>query len=222
VKVWQDELVTERSEVTGRSERQAGQYPAGEVRAVTSVDTLKAMADPLRLAILAALMRDTPRDLRILSVKELAAELGEPKTKLYRHIKQLESAGLIRVASTRLVSGILEQRYQACQGDLTIGSGVMRDPGAAGEAASLVAASLDHYRGRYLAYQAGLLSSGDRAPGESYRRPVLTLATTTVSPEVAKAVRGKLQEVIDLLSEPADDSADGVPVEVLIGFLSPG
>src|SRR5580698_2917994 len=78
------------------------------VRTVDSVAALKAMADPTRLAILAALMRT--RDLPVMSVKELAAELGEPQTKLYRHVRQLEAAGLIRVASTRMVSGILEQR----------------------------------------------------------------------------------------------------------------
>ena len=64
---------------------------------------------------------------RVMSVKELAAELGEPQTKLYRHVKQLESTGLIRVAASRLVSGILEQRYQACQTDLRLGPGLMRD-----------------------------------------------------------------------------------------------
>src|SRR5580693_6695424 len=69
------------------------------VRTVDSVAALKAMADPTRLAILAALMRT--RDLPVMSVKELAAELGEPQTKLYRHVRQLEAAGLIRVASTR-------------------------------------------------------------------------------------------------------------------------
>jgi DNA-binding MarR family transcriptional regulator len=41
-----------------------------------------------------------------MSVKELAEELGEPQTKLYRHVKQLEAAGLIRIAASRMVSGI--------------------------------------------------------------------------------------------------------------------
>jgi RimJ/RimL family protein N-acetyltransferase/DNA-binding transcriptional ArsR family regulator len=96
-------------------------------RRVTSVATLKALADPVRLAILTALMADV-RDLRVMSVKELAAELGEPQTKLYRHVRQLEMAGLIRVAATRVVSGILEYRYQACQASLAFGPGLVRDP----------------------------------------------------------------------------------------------
>jgi DNA-binding transcriptional ArsR family regulator len=51
------------------------------VRTVDNVDMLKAIADPTRVAILAALMK-TRQDLPVMSVKELAAELGEPQTKL--------------------------------------------------------------------------------------------------------------------------------------------
>src|SRR5215475_8348684 len=92
------------------------------VRSVASVDMLRALADPTRLAILSALM-ERQDELPVMSVKELAARLGEPQTKLYRHVRQLEAAGLIRVASTRLVSGIVEQRYQASQRDLMFDSG---------------------------------------------------------------------------------------------------
>lgn len=45
-------------------------------------------------------------------MKKLAKHLGEPQAKLYQHVKQLEAAGLIEVAATRMVSGILEQRYR--------------------------------------------------------------------------------------------------------------
>ena len=45
------------------------------VRTVDNVDMLKAIADPTRVAILAALMK-TRQDLPVMSVKELAAELS--------------------------------------------------------------------------------------------------------------------------------------------------
>src|SRR5215471_2523012 len=105
--------------------RPLGPQSGGEaVRAITDVETLKALADPLRLKMLSALMRGRPDDLPVLSVKELAHELGEPQTKLYRHVKQLEAAGLIRAVASRVVSGIVEQRYQASQRDLMLGSGL--------------------------------------------------------------------------------------------------
>ena len=86
------------------------------VREIDSVEGLRALADPVRLAILSALdTRARDGELPVMSVKELAQHLGEPQTKLYRHVKQLEAAGLIEVAATRMVSGILEQRYRARQ-----------------------------------------------------------------------------------------------------------
>jgi DNA-binding transcriptional ArsR family regulator len=192
---------------------------AATVRTLTTVAELKALADPLRLAILVALTRGATVKLPILSVKELAAELGEPKTKLYRHIKQLEAAGLIRVAATRVVSGILEQRYQACQGDLSISAGVVHDPAAASEANAAVAAALDRYRTRYLAHLATLPASGPPEPPE--RRSMLLMTTKKVSPARAKAVRDRLKEVVAELDQSADDSPDAVSLEVLIGFLIP-
>jgi DNA-binding transcriptional ArsR family regulator len=222
VKVWQDERVTEHSASAGSAAKPADSEVnlAARVRSVSTAAELKALADPLRLSILAALTRDAPRELRVLSVKELAAELGEPKTKLYRHIKQLEAAGLIRVASTRLVSGIVEQRYQACQGDLSIGPGVTRDPATAGEAVATVTAILDRYRGRYLAHLARTRLAGEPAPREPYRQATLSLASTTVSPAKAQAVRDRLREVMAELDE-AYDGADAIKVEILVGFMSP-
>src|SRR5271156_6018568 len=94
VNVWQDESVEEQSEAV---------Y-------INDVDSLRAMAEPTRLAILSALLR--PPWPRVMSVKELAAELDMTPTRLYRHVRQLEEAALIKVAETRMVSGILEQRYR--------------------------------------------------------------------------------------------------------------
>src|SRR5690348_7239748 len=93
VSMWQDVSM----------EQPAAEVDPQPIRTVDDVEVLKALADPTRIAILAALMK-AGRDLPIMSVKELAAELGQPQTKLYRHVRQLEAAGLIKVAATRLVS----------------------------------------------------------------------------------------------------------------------
>jgi DNA-binding transcriptional ArsR family regulator len=192
-----------------------------EVRTVADVDALKAMADPLRLAILAALMDPVAADLRVMSVKELAEELGEPQTKLYRHVKQLEAAGLIRVAASRLVSGILEQRYQASQRDIMLGPELLRDKALADEAEPLVAAVLDRYRSQFAAaHRAGLIPPGDYPPDQAYRRAMMIMTETRVSPARATAIRNKLQEIIDELGGAEAQEIDGVPINVLIGFHS--
>lgn len=74
---------------------------------VNDLETLRVLADPLRIQII-ELVTHQPR-----TVKQVAADLELPPTKLYYHIKQLEERGLIRVVDTRLVSGIVEKQYQA-------------------------------------------------------------------------------------------------------------
>lgn len=203
------------------------QGPAGDagdtIRAVTDVETLKALADPTRLALLAALMRPGSGGPRLMSVKELAAETGEPQTKLYRHVKHLEAAGLIRAASSRLVSGILEQRYQACQHDLTLGAGLTHDEKSGDESQAMVAAVLDRYRSRFFAARrAEQRSPAAASPGPADLTPVLSMVETRVPAARAAAIRERLQEVISELSQSSDDDDEGgVLVEVLVGFSSP-
>ncbi len=74
---------------------------------VNDLETLRVLADPLRLQIV-ELITQAPR-----TVKQVAAVLNMPPTKLYYHIKQLEEHALIRVVDTRIVSGIIEKQYQA-------------------------------------------------------------------------------------------------------------
>src|SRR5205085_3177564 len=47
------------------------------------------------------------------TVKELAAALDVPTTRLYYHMKILEQHGLVEVVERRMVSGIEERRYRA-------------------------------------------------------------------------------------------------------------
>lgn len=219
---WQDGHVTTNDDGSRPAPPAGGpDAPPAEVprvRQVTEVEALKALADPIRLRILRAMMT---ADLPVLSVKELAALLGEPQTKLYRHVKLLESVGLIRVVATRLVSGIMEQRYQASQHDVVFrGPGRFDEDAGTPEAEAVVAGVLDSYREEFFtAMRTGQLPDGDYGPDEAYRKPVMQLTEGRVSRERAAAARLKLAEVIEELGS-ADDP-DGVPVNVLIGFYSP-
>ena len=74
---------------------------------IENLETLKVVADPLRLRILDA-FGDKPH-----TVKQIAKVLEIPPNKLYYHVNMLEEHGLIRVVNTRLVSGIVEKTYRA-------------------------------------------------------------------------------------------------------------
>ncbi len=188
-----------------------------EVRTVDNVAVLKAMADPTRFAILAALMRTS--DLPVMSVKELAAELGEPQTKLYRHVRQLEAAGLIKVASTRMVSGILEQRYQACQRDLTFARGLVTENSDESERVLRTVLPDRHRDDFFAAARAGRLAWGEAAAGESYRKPLLHMSDLKVSPAKAAEVRDQIEEILDSLQDAEDK--DGVTLNLFVSFYVP-
>lgn len=182
------------------------------VREIESVEELRALADPVRLAILSAL--DTPvpgGEFPVMSVKELAKHLGEPQTKLYRHVKQLEAAGLIEVAATRMVSGILEQRYRARQRELRLSAALYRRHSDETEAA---------IRSAFDAFLTGLF---DRArnedwPSEGPDKPVMLVSDSRVSVEAAERIRSKLVEAERAIAEA---EAGDMPVSVAIVFRRP-
>jgi DNA-binding transcriptional ArsR family regulator len=180
------------------------------------------MADPTRLAILSALMDPRHGELPVMSAKELAAQLGESQTKLYRHIKQLESAGLIRVAATRMVSGILEQRYQARQRDVSFGAGFLRQH--ADESEVVMAALLDNFRdGFFTAFRDERLAPDVLPESDAYRKPKLYLAEARVTPAVAADIRTALEDLMQQLTEKnMDDPAGAVRVNVLVGYFTDG
>jgi DNA-binding transcriptional ArsR family regulator len=179
------------------------------VKQIDSVEELRAMADPVRLAILAALYTHVPDAERpVMSVKELAQRLGEPPTKLYRHVKQLEAAGLIEVASTRMVSGILEHRYRAQQRDLRLSSALFWQHADETEAA---------VRSAFEVFLLGLFDRASKAdsPPEGPEKPLIDLREVRVSRAAAERIRARLAAVsaeIDA-AEPGD-----IPVAVALGF----
>jgi DNA-binding transcriptional ArsR family regulator len=197
-------------------------------RVISSLEELKALSDPVRLAILDKLMMPLPEsaDLPVMSVKELAEALQEPQTKLYRHVRQLESVGLIKVASSRMVSGILEQRYQAAQQDLNLAPGFVGE--SIDEAEGITRAVFDHFRqGFFVAYRArhtppagpeqGTSQGPDDGPGSKAR---MAHAIARLSPARAAEVRAKLQEVLACFDQPDNDDPDAEELSVLIGYYS--
>jgi DNA-binding transcriptional ArsR family regulator len=187
-----------------------------ETRMISEIDSLRALADPTRLAILTTLM-ESREELPVMSAKELAARLDQPQTKLYRHLRQLESAGLIRVAATRMVSGILEQRYQACQRDLEFGSGFLREH--ADESEAVMDAMLSNFRDGYIAAFRDKRLAPDAVPeSEAYRRPTLFVADMKVSAAAAAQIRSAVQELMSRLTELNVEDPHGVVVNTLVGY----
>jgi DNA-binding transcriptional ArsR family regulator len=115
----------------------------GVTRSIDTPDALKAIADPLRVRLLQLLMVAIHRTW---TVKEIAAELGQPVTKLYHHVKLLEAAGLISDVETRMVSGIVEHRYRANQRSLRFDDSMFLGDEARHDTVQQLSAQIDAVR----------------------------------------------------------------------------
>jgi DNA-binding transcriptional ArsR family regulator len=200
VSVWQDGCMADMEDQPG-------------VREIDTVEGLRALADPVRLAILSALNRRAPGgELPVMAVKELARELGEPQTKLYRHVKQLEAAGLIEVAATRMVSGILEQRYRARQRDLRLSAALFRQHADESEAA--IRSAFDTFLADFFDR-----ARGGGWPSEAPDKPVLLVLDEQLTPAAAERIQAR---VLELTKEITEAEAGDVQVNVALGFYRPG
>lgn len=106
-----------RSNITTKPHQQVA-------RVIDDPETLRLIADPLRLRVL-ELLRQEPR-----TVTELAELLDVQRTKLYYHVKLLEAHDLIVVDETRLVSGIPEKRYRVTAYRLSVDKTILGAPGS--------------------------------------------------------------------------------------------
>ncbi len=212
-------------EDAGNTSGGAGPAASGQEPPVAShVDVLKALADPLRLNMLSALTRERGSELPAKTVKELAAELGEPQTKLYRHIKHLESAGLIHAVASRVVSGIVEYRYQASQAEI-MGDDLTDTEKVSPEAEAVAAAALELYRRQFFAMRRA------RPPGpadaEPRNRMVMGMVDGLISAARAAQIHDLLRQLLDEVAEAGRDrhadvpGEDLMPVNLLLGFFSP-
>ena len=89
------------------------EFIQAEQLVISDLETLKVLADPLRMQVLQLLLK--PK-----TVKEVAARLEMPATRLYYHVNQLEKHGLIAIVTTNVVSGIIEKTYQAIARDFCV------------------------------------------------------------------------------------------------------
>ncbi len=95
-------------------------YQQAQELVIKDLETLKVMSDPLRMKILELVLDNA------LTTKQIARAVELPTSRLYYHINLLEEHGLLRVAATRLVSGIVEKYYRAVAQFITVDPALFR------------------------------------------------------------------------------------------------
>jgi DNA-binding transcriptional ArsR family regulator len=184
--------------------------PAADM-VITDVEQLKAISDPLRLQILEGMAGEARRGW---TAKELAERLGTKQTKLYHHLSLLEERGFIRVAATRVVSGIQEKRYQVTAHSFRVDRSLLT--GAESEVAMSGAldAIFEKARGEILA---GLRSGTINLDPKDPKRHRMGLWASHARLSTANVKR--VMRLVERLAEAGEsDDADGTEYGLLVGF----
>lgn len=161
-------------------------------RVISDVETLKALSDPVRLRILETMI--TAAD-EAWTVKRLATALGVGPTKLYHHVSILEEHDFIRLAGTRVVSGIIEKRYRIAQLSVRLDRALLSGGGA--EATSSVTDMLTVIFGSVRDDMERGIRSGLITGGDDPLRDLLIRGLTSLTPERASELRGRLRALLD-------------------------
>lgn len=78
-----------------------------ELHKINNLEQVRLLADPLKLRLLQAFAEQAR------TTKQVATELGESVTKLYRHVDALHDAGLLEVVDERQKRGAIERTFRA-------------------------------------------------------------------------------------------------------------
>ena len=181
-------------------------------RVISDVETLKALSDPVRLRILETMV--TAAD-EAWTVKRLAKALDTNPTKLYHHINILEEREFIRVAGTRVVSGIIETSYRIAQLSLRLDRALLSGAGADVRSSvhDVLAVVFDSVRDEIeRGLSSGVIKSSDDPLSE-----LMIRGLTMVHPDRAVELRRRLRELLEEFD--TNDPAAVEPGAVPFGYL---
>jgi len=183
-----------------------------DVRYIGDVETLRAISDATRMRILETMVQ---RRSPAWSVKELAAALEMPQTRLYHHVELLLERDLIRATERRVVSGIIETRYSVAARSFQLDRSLFAtDPAAGLEVLhETLLAVFDTARAEVeLSFRLGTIKAD--GPSEEHTF-LLTRGLTRLTTERAAELRGRLQALL----EEFDDTASEDPAARAFGIV---
>jgi len=183
-----------------------------DVRYIGDVETLRAISDATRMRILETMVQ---RRSPAWSVKELAAALEMPQTRLYHHVELLLERDLIRATERRVVSGIIETRYSVAALSFQLDRPLFATDQAAGLEVlhETLLAVFDTARAEVeLSFRLGTIKAD--GPSEEHTF-LLTRGLTRLTTERAAELRGRLQALL----EEFDDTAREDPEARAFGIV---
>ena len=182
-----------------------------DTRVVADAAALKALADPLRLHMLEVLAKDPSR---IWTVKELAVQMQQPVTRLYHHMKLLETANLVIDAETRIVSGIVEHRYRCAQRSIKLDETMFGRSETRDATIATAGGILEQARDDLEAYLGRADADGDKV--------TIGRALARLTEDERLEVMARLDRVIDDITERRTDiDRSGLPRSAITVVMHP-
>lgn len=172
---------------------------------INNLEQIKLLSDPLKLQLIQAFAEDAK------TTKQVAAELGESVTKLYRHVDALFDAELIEIAGEKKKRGTVERTFRAVAHRFEADHGLFADRND--EEATNVAR--DMLRSAENEILAALADDGERDEQEA----LFVRVRCKASPERIDELRNALKEWVELAQddkEANDENAE--EIGALIAF----
>ena len=182
---------------------------------ISNLETLRAIADPLRVQIMELLEDKT------LTVKQVAEKLGLAPSKLYYHFGALEKLGMIEVSETRMVANMLEKTYKSAAHILDVDPALFQfsKEGDNEPINILLSSTIDATREDMLrslqARQFQLEQGAEEAP----RRVILNRIVSSVSEKRIKEFQERLVKLIqEFEAEDASAKPKDQPYALTVAF----
>jgi predicted ArsR family transcriptional regulator len=165
---------------------------------IKDLEQIRLLADPLKLQLLQAFAESAK------TTKQVAADLGESVTKLYRHVDALHDLGLLEVVEEKQKRGTIERTFQAVAQRFEADHSLFADEaGQDGE---------DAVRETLRISEAEIINVLANASDDDDEQAIIMRIRGKASPEKIAELRATLKEWIDSVlicdQSPADDAKD--------------
>lgn len=157
---------------------------------ISDLEQVRLLSDPLKLKLLQAFAESAK------TTKQVAAELGENITKLYRHVDTLQDAGLLVVVEEKPKRGTVERTFRAVAHRFEADHSLFSDDAGADGANAA--------RGMLRASEAEIMAVLANTETDDDESPVIMRIRGKASPEKIAELRATLAEWLEAL--PSDDS----------------